>query len=162
MTPAHLYIHDPRFHLIHQDGLDWIQKQKGIYDVLIVDRPDPVGPGSKLFTKDFYQYVFDALTEDGLAVFQSGSPYYNQSTLKGTVKNLHEHFPIIHTYLVTIPLYPCGIWSFTIASKKWDPLKADLNRLQDQVTQYVNSEVYLASFSLPNFVKKLIDDAKNS
>ena len=89
MTPAHLYIHDSRFHLIHQDGLDWIQKQKGIYDVLIVDRPDPVGPGSKLFTKDFYQYVFDALTEDGLAVFQSGSPYYNQSTLKGTVKNLH-------------------------------------------------------------------------
>ena len=164
MTPAHLYIHDPRFHLIHQDGLDWIQKQKGIYDVLInFDRPDPVGPGSKLFTKDFYQYVFDALTENGLAVFQSGSPYYNKSTLKGTVKNLQEHFPIIE-YLFKSP-FPSTLVEFGVLrllGKKWDPLKADLNRLQDQVTQYVNSEVYLASFSLPNFVKKLIDDAKNS
>ena len=99
------------------------------YDILMIDRPDPVGPGTKLFTAEFYQAVYDGLTDDGVVVFQSGSPYYNISTLQRTVKNVKALFPVVYTYLVTIPLFPCGIWSFTLASKKWDPLKANLSKI---------------------------------
>jgi spermidine synthase len=157
LTPSSYYDSDKRFNMIHKDGMEWIQENKGSYDVLIIDRSDPVGPATKLFKKDFYNYVYDALTDDGVAVFQSGSPFYNTSTLQKTFQNLKKQFPIVRTYLVTIPLFPCGVWSFTIASKKHDPLKADLSKLQDQNTKFINSELFLASFVLPNYVKTILE-----
>lgn len=159
LTPESVFEKESRLHMVHLDGMDWIKEKKSDFDVLIIDRPDPVGPGRKLFSSDFYQYVYDALTDDGIAVFQSGSPIYNVSTLQGTIKNLRERFPIVRTYLVTIPLFPCGIWSFTLASKKWDPIEADLNRLLDKDTQYIDRNVFLSSFVLPKYVKKIIDEA---
>ena len=158
LTPASVYDNETRLTMIHEDGYDWIQRQKGRYDVLIIDRPDPVGPGAKLFTVEFYQSVFDSLTDDGVVVFQSGSPYYNISTLQRTVKNAKKLFPIVYPYLFTIPLFPCGIWSFTLASKKWEPLKADRSRLQDENTQYIDADVYQSAFVLPKYVKKLIEE----
>jgi spermidine synthase len=157
LTPASCYDGETRLNMIHRDGIDWIQEQKGVYDVLIIDRPDPVGPGKKLFQPDFYQYVYNSLKDDGVVVFQSGSPYYNTSTLQGTFKNLKELFPIVRTYLVTIPLFPCGIWSFTIASKKMDPLQADLTKLQHTDTQYIDPEIFRASFVLPKYIKEIVD-----
>nr|WP_295969695.1 polyamine aminopropyltransferase [uncultured Bacillus sp.] len=159
LTPASIYENEPRFNMIHDDGLDWIQKQRRQYDILLIDRPDPVGPGAKLFTAEFYKYVYDSLTDDGLVVFQSGSPFYNISTLQRTVRNVKSLFPLVYTYIVTIPLFPCGIWSFTLASKKWDPLKADLSRLKDQETKYIDQHVFQAAFTLPKYVKKIIDEA---
>lgn len=157
LTPDSYYENEPRLQMIHRDGMDWIQENKGNYDVLIIDRPDPEGPGAKLFKPQFYQYVYDCLPEDGVVVFQSGSPFYNVSTLQRTVKNLRKLFPIVHTYLMAIPLFPCGIWSFTVASKKWDPLKANLDRLQDKDTKYINADLFLASFFLPNYIKKIVE-----
>ena len=159
LTPASVYENESRFTMIHEDGYDWIQKQKGRYDILMIDRPDPVGPGAKLFTAEFYQSVYDGLTDDGIVVFQSGSPYYNISTLQRTVKNVKALFPVVYTYLVTIPLFPCGIWSFTLASKKWDPLKADLSKLQEESTQYIDADVYQSAFALPKYVKKILEEA---
>lgn len=156
LTPSSYYEQDKRFQMIHEDGLKWIQQHSG-YDVLMIDRPDPVGPGRALFQADFYKHVYNCLTDDGVAVFQSGSPFYNVSTLRKTVQNLKQLFPIVRTYLVTIPLFPCGIWSFTIASKKCDPLQADLTRLQTNDTKYVNEDIFMSSFILPNYVKKIIE-----
>lgn len=157
LTPQSAYENDKRLNMIYEDGFEWIQGQNGSYDVLLIDRPDPVGPGKKLFSSDFYEYVYDALSDDGVVVFQSGSPFYNQSTLKRTVKNLREKFPIVRTYLMTIPLFPCGLWSFTLASKKYDPLKADLSKLQDSDTKYISQDLFKASFTLPKYVQNLID-----
>ena len=158
LTPASHYDNDRRFSMIHLDGVEWVQKNKGNYDVLIIDRSDPVGPAAKLYKKDFYNDVYEALTDDGVVVIQSGSPFYSTSTLPKTSKSLKELFPIVRTYLVTIPLFPCGIWSYTVASKKYDPLTADLSRLQDGETKYINAELFLASFVLPNYVKTLLEE----
>jgi spermidine synthase len=158
MTPGDLLEKDQRIKIFYRDGSEWIQEQKGVYDVLIIDRPDPVGPGKKLFEASFYHNVYHALRDDGVAGFQSGSPYYNQSTFKRTVKNLRALFPIVRTYLVTIPLFPCGLWSFTIASKKYDPLQADLGKLKIQMTKYISPEIFLASFVLPKYVTDLLDE----
>lgn len=153
LTPETAYANDSRINMNHRDGYEWIQEKKVTYDVLMIDRPDPEGPGIKLFKPEFYKNVYDALTDDGLAVFQSGSPYYNVNTLQRTIRNLKELFPIVKTYVVTIPLFPSGIWSFTIASKKWDPLEANLQRLQDKETKYIDADVYRASFTLPKYIR---------
>lgn len=155
-TEAETNEQDPRIRLIHRDGLEWIQEQKGNYDVLLVDRSDPYGPAIALYKQPFYEAVYQSLTDEGIAVFQSGSPYYYPFILKDTFKNLRKLFPIVRTYLITVPSFPCGIWSLTIASKKWDPLQADLNRLQCQNTKYINPEIFHAAFVLPNYVKELL------
>ncbi len=157
LTPEAAYTHDKRFKMIYRDGVEWIQEQKGAYDVLIIDRPDPIPKAKKLFQEDIYKYAFDCLNDEGVVCFQSGSPFYNTSTLRKTVQNLRGLFPIVRTYLCSIPLYPCGIWSFTIASKVNDPLQADLSKLQNKDTKYINPEVFLASFALPNYVNSIID-----
>nr|WP_211171159.1 polyamine aminopropyltransferase [Bacillus sp. DNRA2] len=158
LTPADVFEKDGRFQIFHRDGFDWIQEQAGNYDVLMIDRPDPIGPGKRLFNSEFYQYVYDALSDEGVVVFQSGSPFYNQNTLKKTVKNLRSLFPVVRTYLMSIPLYPCGLWSFTLASKKHDPLNADLTKLKHSDTKYISPEMFLASFNLPKYVHDLIDE----
>lgn len=158
LTPTTAYENDPRLNMIFDDGYEWIQKQNGAYDVLLIDRPDPVGPGKRLFSSEFYKYVYNALSNDGVVGFQSGSPFYNQSTLKRTVKSLRELFPIVRTYIMTIPLFPCGLWSFTIASKKYDPLTADLSKLQDMDTKYISEEMFLASFVLPKYIQELLEE----
>ncbi|WP_147535607.1 polyamine aminopropyltransferase [Bacillus marasmi] len=157
LTPAEVYEQDQRFQIFHRDGFEWIQEQQGEYDVLMIDRPDPVGPGKKLFEPEFYQYVYNALSDDGVVVFQSGSPFYNQSILKKTVKQLRTHFPIVRTYLMSIPLYPCGLWSFTLASKRYDPLQANLSKLHYSDTKYICPEMFLASFVLPKYVHDLLE-----
>lgn len=87
LTPSSHYDNDKRFSMIHIDGVDWIQENKGNYDVLMIDRSDPVGPVAKLYKKDFYNDVYEALTDDGVFVIQSGSPFYNTSTLPLPPKN---------------------------------------------------------------------------
>ncbi|WP_054026018.1 polyamine aminopropyltransferase [Bacillus sp. FJAT-28004] len=152
---------DKRRELINtviKDGYKWIQGQKNKYDVLLVDRSDPYGPATSLYKQQFYQYVYDSLTADGIAVFQSGSPYYNQNILKNTISKLKKLFPIVRTYLCSIPSFPGGIWSFTVASKKWDPLEADLNGLQWQETKYISPEIFRASFVVPNYIKKILEE----
>lgn len=145
---------DHRVHLIYRDGTEWIKEQKGNYDVLLVDRSDPYGPSTLLYKQKFYEDVFHCLTENGIVVFQSGSPFYYSHILKDTVRNLSKLFPIVRTYLATIPTFPGGIWSFTIASKKWDPVDADLSRLECRDTKYINPEILRASFVLPNYIKE--------
>ncbi|NGQ96610.1 polyamine aminopropyltransferase [Brevibacillus sp. SYP-B805] len=158
LTPASYYEHDQRVRMVHRDGLEWVQAHKGSYDILIIDRPDPYGPAKKLYKPEFYQHVYDCLTDDGVVVIQSGSPFYNTSTLKGTVNNLRALFPIVRTYLAAIPLFPSGIWSFTLASKKWDPVQADLSRLQHTDTQYLDPEVFRSAFVLPKYVRTIVDE----
>lgn len=148
--------HDKRIQIIIEDGSQWIREQNGKYDVLIVDRSDPYGPAAILYKRKFYEHIFNSLTEDGVAVLQSGSPYYYSSILKNTVRNLVQFFPIVRTFLITMPSFPGGIWSFTLASKKWDPLHADLNRLQCEYTQYINPDIFRSSFVLPNYVKEIL------
>lgn len=140
-------------HTEYMDGYKWIQEQKNSYDVLLVDRSDPYGPAISLYKPQFYQYVYESLTNDGIVVIQTGSPYYYSSILQRTFSSLKKLFPIVRPYLCSIPSFPGGIWSFTIASKKWDPLEVNLDRLQWQHTRYMTPEIFRSSFVLPKYVQ---------
>jgi spermidine synthase len=145
---------DGRVNFFYRDGAEWIQEQKDAYDVLMVDRSAPYGPATVLYKQKFYQDAYHSLTEEGVAVFQSGSPFYYAHILRDTVRNLSRLFPVVRTYLATVPSFPGGIWSFTLASKKWDPLQADIHRLQGQGAKYINPDTLRASFALPNYVRE--------
>lgn len=48
------------------------------------------------------------------------------------------------------------MWTFTIGSKKYDPLEVNEERFHEIETKYYTKELHKASFVLPKFVQDLI------
>ncbi|TCL62767.1 spermidine synthase [Hydrogenispora ethanolica] len=147
---------DARVTLAIGDGVEHVRQSKGKYDVILVDSTEPIGPAVGLFSREFYQDVYEALTPDGIMVAQSESPFVNQDVIRMIHTNLQGVFPIKHLYLASIPTYPSGLWSFTLASKKWDPLQADPATFQAMETKYYTPDVHFGAFKLPKFAADLV------
>ncbi len=147
---------DERAEVLIEDGIKFIKEHKDEFDVIMVDSTDPVGPAVGLFTGDFYRNIFEALKEDGLFVAQTESPFYNKLLISQVFSEISSVFPITKLYLYSVPTYPSGLWSFTMGSKKYDPLKVPRDRIQKLDTRYYNDQIHYACFSLPEFVKKII------
>ena len=154
---------DPRVNLYFQDGIKFVEGKENMYDLIIVDSTDPIGPGEGLFTKEFYKNCYTALTEDGILVNQGESPYYdmNRKEMKRSNEKLKEIFPICEAYQYNIPTYASGHWFFGFASKRLHPVKdfdpTYYNGL-GLVTKYYNSDLHLGAFALPTYVKQLLDN----
>jgi len=155
---------DERVSLYFEDGLKFVSEKRNEYDLIIVDSTDPIGPGEGLFTSVFYENCYKALTKEGILVNQHESPFYEeyQKAMQRAHKRIHEFFPISKVYQVHIPTYASGHWLFGFASKSIDPVM-DLNEDNWNAlgleTGYYNTEIHKASFALPNYVKKLLEDA---
>lgn len=46
---------DPRFKLVIDDGVNFVNQTSQTFDVIISDCTDPIGPGESLFTSAFYE-----------------------------------------------------------------------------------------------------------
>ena len=154
---------DPRVHFFFEDGLAFVKNSSKIYDLIIVDSTDPVGPGEGLFSKEFYDNCFRILSLDGILINQHESPYFEKESneMKRAHKKIKSIFPIAMVYQAFIPTYPSGHWLFGFASKKYHPIQdfktSKINQM-GCLTKYYNSEIHTASFALPNYVK---DQLKN-
>ena len=124
---------DPRVSLFFEDALKFVRSVENKYDLIIVDSTDPFGPGEGLFTREFYGNCFKALKEDGILVNQHESPYYEEYArgMKRAHKRIKECFSVCRVYQAHIPTYPSGHWLFGFASKKYDPLNADIEKWND-------------------------------
>nr|WP_263324018.1 spermidine synthase [Neobacillus sp. Marseille-Q6967] len=115
-------LHDERVSIHQQDIQVFQRNQKDLYDVIIVDLPDPGDEIlSSLYTVEFFKELSNLLTEDGILVCQSHSPEYAPLvywsiglTLKGT--GMH-----VQSYHINVPSF--GDWGFHLAAKK--PLAVD-------------------------------------
>ncbi len=69
---------DNRVNVYIQDGLRFLRSKTDEYDLIINDATDPFGYTEGLFTKEFYGSCYKALKEDGIMVYQHGSPFYSE------------------------------------------------------------------------------------
>ena len=69
---------DPRVTVYYEDGLRFLRSKQNMYDLIINDATDPFGHTEGLFTKEFYGNCFRALKDDGIMVYQHGSPFYDE------------------------------------------------------------------------------------
>ncbi|MBM7645405.1 spermidine synthase [Scopulibacillus daqui] len=138
------------------DGFMHIAESRDAYDVIMVDSTEPVGPAVKLFEKGFYEGISKALKEDGLFIAQTDNPWFKADLITKVFKDVKEIFPITRLYTANVPTYPSGLWTFTIGSKKYDPLKVREDRFHDIETKYYTKELHKAAFVLPKFVDDLI------
>ena len=158
-------LNDERVEIFHEDGLRFIRSQTDRYDLIIIDSPNPFGPGEGLFTKEFYGNCYNALREDGIMVNQNESPFYTEEAFQcqRMHKRIVETFPICRVYQAHLPSYPSGHWLFGFASKKYHPLE-DLNavawKLKGIRTRYYEPRLHAGVFALPVYVEELLEDVE--
>ncbi len=149
-------ITDPRAQVQFADGVKYMAETQDLYDVIIVDSSDPVGPAVKLFSYEFYQNCFARLHKDGILVVQSESPFFYADIFINTYKNIAAIFPETFSYLTAMPGYISGPWTFTLGSKQYDPLALAAEREALPGMKYYNEEVHKAAFVLPQYIKEML------
>ena len=134
------------------------------FDLIIADRPDPVGPGKALFGETFYDRVKGALKKGGYATFQTGVPFYQPWEITEALEELAAFFPRSGLYLTVVPTYIGGFMALSWATKGGKPLgtpagiakAAKAYKKAKLKTDYYNPAVHAAAFALPNWIKKLV------
>lgn len=148
---------NPRVEVIINDGYMHIHENKNKYDVIMVDSTEPVGPAVHLFEKGFYQGIYDALKDDGIFVAQTDNPWFKGDLIRQVHRDVKEIFPLVRVYQANIPTYPSGMWTFTMGSKKYDPLQVDPAAIPTFATKYYTADLHKAAFVLPKFVADLLE-----
>ena len=134
---------DKRVSIYYEDGLKFLRLRQNEYDLIINDAIDPLGHNAGLFTKEFYGNCYRALKEDGIMVYQHGSPFYDQAH---------------------IPTCSSGYWLFGFASKKYHPLEhLDAKRWKERhiKTWYYTTNLHKGAFMLPRYVEDMLEEEED-
>ena len=154
---------DPRVHIHYEDGLKFLRLRHNEYDLIINDAIDPLGHNAGLFTKEFYGNCYRALKEDGIMVYQHGSPFYDEDEESCRVmhRKASHSFPISRVYQAHIPTCSSGYWLFGFASKKYHPLEhLNAKRWKERKieTWYYTTNLHKGAFMLPKYVEDMLEE----
>jgi len=153
-------LNDSRVNLIIEDGLEYMQKTNKKYDVIFTTPTDPLSLSDPLFVREYYKLCHKCLNEDGIYETDAYMPFYKYGNIDYAVieKNMSEFFPITKIYTATIPTFPGGLFAFGFASKKYDPI-IDQKEFDFEInTEYYNSDIHKACFTLPQFMVNRIKE----
>jgi spermidine synthase len=155
---------DRRLKIEIADAFEYLGRpeSKGRFDLIVGDRPDPIGPGKALFGETFYDRVRTALNADGFATFQTGVPFYQPWEITEALEELAEFFPQSGLYLSVVPTYIGGYMALSWAGKgKRLGTPAGIKRAQAAFkkskikTDYYNADMHAAAFMLPEWIRRL-------
>src|ERR1043165_2296654 len=157
---------DKRMVIEAADAFEYLGRKssKNRFDLIIADRPDPVGPGKALFGETFYDRVKNALRKGGYATFQTGVPFYQPWEITEALEELRAFFPRSGLYLTVVPTYIGGFMALSWATKGGAPLgtakgiqkAAKAYKKAKLKCDYYNPAVHAAAFALPNWIAKLV------
>ena len=159
---------DRRLNIQIADAFDYLgqAEAKARFDLIVADRPDPVGPGKALFGNNFYSRVRRALRAGGYATFQTGVPFYQPWEIADAIKELKPHFPALGFYLTVVPTYVGGFmalsWAGTgkpLGTKAGIAAATRRFKRAKLKTDYYNPEIHAAAFAFPQWVKRLLPKA---
>ena len=158
---------DERVNIYYEDGLRFLRNKKARYDLIINDSTDPLGHTEGLFTKEFYGSCYKALRDDGIMVYQHGSPFYDEDEVecRKMHRKVFRSFPVSRVYQAHIPTCPSGYWLFGFASKKYHPLEDFRPERFDNLnieTWYYTTNLHRGAFMLPKYVEDLLEEEENS
>jgi spermidine synthase len=157
---------DKRMVIEAADAFEYLGRKssKNRFDLIIADRPDPVGPGKALFGETFYDRVNGALKKGGYATFQTGVPFYQPWEITEALEELSQFFSKSGLYLTVVPTYIGGFMALSWATKGGEALgtekgikrAAKAYKKAKLKTDYYNPAVHAAAFALPNWIRKLV------
>jgi spermidine synthase len=155
---------DKRLQIEIADAFEYLGRpsSRSRFDLIVGDRPDPIGPGKALFGETFYERVKGALKPGGFATFQTGVPFYQPWEITEALRDLSRFFPRSGLYLTVVPTYIGGYMALSWASKGRELGRpAGIKRAQAAFTKskiktdYYNAGIHAAAFTLPEWIKRL-------
>lgn len=157
---------DKRMKIEVADAFEFLARPecKNRFDLIIGDRPDPIGPGKALFGETFYDRIKRALKPGGFATFQTGVPFYQPAEITEALKELSTHFTRSGLYLTVVPTYIGGFMALSWAGKGTARLGTPagikkaaraFKRLKLK-TDYYNPAIHAAAFALPEWIGRLV------
>ncbi|CDL80450.1 polyamine aminopropyltransferase [Xenorhabdus cabanillasii] len=149
---------DPRFKLVIDDGVSFVNTTSDKFDVIISDCTDPEGPGESLFTSEFYEGCARCLNDGGIFVAQNGVCFLQQGEAITSHKKLTHCFADSGFYQAAIPTYYGGIMTFAWATQNPALRQISLKTLQQRfdnaaiTCRYYTPAVHAGSFALPQYL----------
>ena len=153
---------DPRVELVFADGSAFVKSGGPLYDVIIVDSTDPIGPGEVLFTDAFFADCKRRLAPGGVFVNQCGVPAIDDRAAVRTLPALRRLYTDGWAYQVAVPAYIGGIMIFG-----WGTENPGLRQIDDTEiarraaaigldTRFHTPALHAASFVMPKTVLALL------
>jgi len=142
---AHAY-DDPRVKVVNQDALVWLEKQTGVFDVVLIDFPDPHSfTLGKLYTTLFLPAAAGAPGRPGRGVaVQATSPLATRQSYWCIVRTLEAARFSVRPYQVGVPSF--GVWGFALAKKSaFPPPAGELPK----GLRFLDAETMAAMFVIP-------------
>lgn len=97
------------------DGCEFVREADAdLFDMIVIDSSEPIGPNGTLFTPEFYTDIRRVLKSEGYCVIQAGSPMYQQDTIDDIAAKVGKIFTHTQTSLGITPTYPGGHWTFLV------------------------------------------------
>jgi len=156
---------DRRLKIEIADAFEYLARPeaRSRFDLIVGDRPDPIGPGKALFGDTFYRRIKRALKPGGFATFQTGVPFYQPGEITEALEELKRHFPRSGLYLTVVPTYIGGFMALCWAGKGArlgtpagiKKAARAFKRLKLK-TDYYNPAVHAAAFALPQWIGRLV------
>lgn len=130
-----------KLNIFNMDAYEYLKDAKEKYNLIIVDLPDPNCESlNKLYSNIFYRMCGGCLSEDGILVVQSTSPYYATKAYWCINKTIQsEGFNVI-PYHLQVPAF--GDWGFNMASKAELTKEIDF----DVETKYLSNDNVVSLF----------------
>ncbi|MDM0065577.1 polyamine aminopropyltransferase [Variovorax sp. J31P207] len=107
----------PKLKIVNTDAFQWLQQPGEVFDVIVVDFPDPTNFAiGKLYTSSFYALLDQRLAASGYAVVQTTSPLVARKSF-WTVATTIESVGLTATpYHAHVPSF--GEWGYIVASRR--------------------------------------------
>ncbi|CAK7055777.1 polyamine aminopropyltransferase [Saezia sanguinis] len=107
---------NPKVQVINDDAGKWIETNRQIYDLIIVDLPDPSNFAlGKLYSVPMYRQLSRSLSDHGYMVVQSTSPYFAPRAYWCIVETLKTAGFTTWPYHAYVPSF--GEWGYVLVSK---------------------------------------------
>jgi len=151
-----------KLRIIFMDGRKYVQETKEKYDIVIVDVNDPRGQAKRLYTKEFYAEVSRILRDDGIMVTHSEGIYYTPDAVLRIFSAVKVNFRIARLARTYVPSFR-DEWTFSIGSKLYDPLEADVEREIERrgiKTRFYNALIHKAAFAMGSSMEEIASREK--
>lgn len=110
-------LRSPKVRIVNQDAFTWLEKSTEVFDVIVVDFPDPTNFSiGKLYTNSFYALLDQRLAASGYAVIQTTSPLVARQSFWTVVHTIESVGLVARPYHANVPSF--GEWGFVIASRR--------------------------------------------
>lgn len=151
-----------KINLFIQDASVWINSHptNELYDLILMDTTD-FNASNPLFVDSFFEKLVKILKKDGLLVFNGIDLNWAPDVAYNLIKQQHKFFKFCRLYQAFLPMYGDGHFSFVISAKDKDPANLIPLNYPEIKTRYYDTDIHIASFKLPKFLKELLYKQKN-